>query len=81
MQRGTESYGEPWRARERYGYIFFYTITVFPLRCFGELSTATESYGEPLVENFILYFNMTRQELRRATESYRELRELRRAMV
>ena len=31
-----------------------------------------KSYGEPLVEKFILHLNMTRQELRRATESYGE---------
>ena len=33
-----------------------------------------KSYGEPLIENFILHLNMNRQELWRATESYGELR-------
>ena len=33
-----------------------------------------KSYGEPLVEKFILHLHMIRQELRTATDSYGELR-------
>ena len=65
-----DSHGELGRGM----YLNLYTITVCLLKCFGELWTATESYGEPWVEKFILHLNMTRQELQRATESSGELR-------
>ena len=66
----------------------FYNITISPLKRFGELWRATESYGKPwvkklrramksygesFVRNFILQLNMNRQEPPRATESYVEI--------
>ena len=80
--RAIESYGELQRAMESSGepLVKHKNITVCLLKCFGELWTAMESYGEPWVNKFIIHLNMTRQGLRRATESYGELGELRIAM-
>ena len=42
------------------------------MESFGELRRDTEMFGEVWVKSFLLLLNMTRQELRRATESYGE---------
>ena len=74
---------ELWRATESYGSYreqWFYILIIFVLdhsgdmKSYGDLRRAMKSYGEPWVEKFILHLNMNRQKLRRATESYGELR-------
>ena len=56
LQRAKESYIELWWARERYG-----LKTCCPLKSYKELWRARESYWGPMVENFILQLNLSRQ--------------------
>ena len=43
------------------------------MESYGELWGYTEIYEEVWVKSFLLQLNMTKQELRRVTESYGEL--------
>ena len=67
-----ESYGSQ-------GEQWFYILITFVLdhagdmKSYGELQKGMKSYGETLVDKFILHLHMIRQELRKAMESYGEL--------